>query len=81
MVLDGDGRPVLPMRDREDLRDGAERRYPAHLDTIVDPRVGEWWGDIYGLSRPPETFRRDRHARDYRRRLSQQSVRGIPGCP
>jgi hypothetical protein len=33
----------------------AERRYPAHLDTVLDPAPGEWWGDRYGLARPPET--------------------------
>jgi transcriptional regulator with XRE-family HTH domain len=74
-VVDQDGRVVLPMEDRDDYRDGADRRYPSHLDTIVDPRPGEWWADRYGLARPPETFYRDRELRDMRRRRSQWEVR------
>lgn len=74
-VVDQDGRVVLPMEDRDDLRDGAERRYPSHLDTILDPRLGEWWADKYGLARPPETFHRDRTWRDAQRRRSQWEVR------
>ena len=75
VVADEDGHMVLPMRDREDALDGAERRYPSHLDTILDPEPGEWWGDQYGLARPPETFHRDRHMRDMQRRRSQWEVR------
>lgn len=76
VAVDGEGRLVRPMSDdRDDLRDGAERRYPSHLDTILDPRTGDWWGDRYGLSRPPETFRRDRVARDAQRRRSVWEVR------
>jgi transcriptional regulator with XRE-family HTH domain len=75
VVVDGDGQIVLPMRDREDLRDGADRRYPSHLDTIVFPGPGHWWADVYGLARPPETFHRDRSTRDMRRRRSQWEVR------
>jgi transcriptional regulator with XRE-family HTH domain len=74
-VVDDDGRVVHPMCDREDLLDGAERRYPAHLDVIPDPTPGEWWGGKYGLSRPPETFHRDRRYRDERRKASQWEVR------
>jgi transcriptional regulator with XRE-family HTH domain len=74
-VVDADGRVILPMEDREDIRDGAERRYPSHLDTILDPLPGEWWADIYGLTRPPETFHRDRRLRDALRRRSQWEVR------
>lgn len=71
-----DGRLVRPMLDqRDDLRDGAERRYPSHLDTILDPELGEWWGDRYGLARPPETFRRDRERRDAQRARSRWEVR------
>src|SRR6476646_1093501 len=36
-VVDDEGRVLHPMRDRDDLKDGAERRYPAHLDVIPDP--------------------------------------------
>ncbi|TDB74089.1 MULTISPECIES: helix-turn-helix domain-containing protein [unclassified Micromonospora] len=74
-VVDRCGRVLQPMRDRDDIRDGAERRYPAHLDTILDPKPGEWWADIYGLARPPETFYRNRAVRDEMRRRSQWEVR------
>lgn len=78
VVVDSGNRLVEPMRVWDDRRDGAERRYPAHLDIILDPKRGEWWADIFGLARPPETFRRDRAARDYARRQSQWEVgRGI----
>lgn len=75
VVVDAAGRLVLPLQVWEDLADGAGRRYPAHLDTIVDPVPGEWWADRYALARPPETFRRDRARRDYERRRSQWEVR------
>jgi transcriptional regulator with XRE-family HTH domain len=74
-VVDHDGRVILPMETWDDTLDGAERRYPAHLDTILDPEYGEWWGDIYGLLRPPETFHRSRVDREARRRRSQWEVR------
>jgi transcriptional regulator with XRE-family HTH domain len=75
VVIDGAGRLVLPLEVWQDTEDGAGRRYPAHLDTILDPEFGEWWADGFGLARPPETFRRDRARRDYERRLSQWQVR------
>jgi transcriptional regulator with XRE-family HTH domain len=75
VVVDARGEVVLPMVDWADALDGAERRYPSHLDTIIDPRPGEWWGDQYGLVRPPETFYRDRALRDEQRRRSQWEVR------
>jgi transcriptional regulator with XRE-family HTH domain len=75
VAVDADGHVIAPMEDREDFTDGAGRRYPAHLDTIVDPGPGDWWGDTYGLCRPPETFHRDRARRDARRRRSQWEVR------
>jgi transcriptional regulator with XRE-family HTH domain len=75
VVVDEDGRVVEPMKDWQDTRDGAERRYPSHLDTILDPVPGEWWGDQYGLMSPPETFWRNRDYRDQRRRRSQWEVR------
>lgn len=86
VAVDADGHVILPMEDRDDLLDGADRRYPSHLDTIVDPRSGDWWGDPYGLCRPPETFKRDRLNRDGRRRRSQWEVRvakyrGVPPPP
>ena len=75
VVVDADGRVVLPMGDWDDTRDGAERRYPSHLDTILDPEPGEWWADQYGLLRPPETFHRDRERRDIQRARSRWEVR------
>ena len=75
VVVESTGEVVLPMVDWTDALDGAERRYPSHLDTIIDPQLGEWWGDRYGLVRPPETFYRDRSLRDEQRRRSQWEVR------
>ncbi|AYF31441.1 transcriptional regulator [Micromonospora tulbaghiae] len=75
VVVDEAGRVLKPMRDRADLRDGAERRYPSHLDIVTDPEPGEWWADRYGLARPPETFYRNREVRDWLRRRSQWEVR------
>lgn len=75
VVVDVAGRLVTPLEVWDDTADGAGRRYPAHLDTILDPVYGEWWGDVYGLARPPETFRRDRAYRDWQRRRSQWEVR------
>lgn len=75
VAADVDGRVVLPMEVFDDRLDGANRRYPAHLDLILDPDTGEWWGDRYGLARPPETFHRDRAERDAQRRRSQWEVR------
>ncbi|SCG35759.1 helix-turn-helix transcriptional regulator [Micromonospora halophytica] len=75
VVVDEAGRVLRPMRDRDDTRDGAGRRYPSHLDTILDPEPGEWWADVYGLARPPETYYRNRAVRDAMRRRSQWEVR------
>jgi transcriptional regulator with XRE-family HTH domain len=75
IVVDQNGRVVEPMEDRDDILDGAERRYPAHFDVILDPEPGEWWADKYGLARPPETFYRSRWLRDRQRRRSQWEVR------
>jgi transcriptional regulator with XRE-family HTH domain len=75
VVVDGEGHVVQPMRDIDDVRDGADRLYPSHLDTILDPLPGEWWADTYGLARPPETFWRNRARRDARRLRSQWQVR------
>jgi transcriptional regulator with XRE-family HTH domain len=75
VVIDRDRRLVLPMGESADTRDGAERRYPSHLDTILDPRPGEWWADGFGLARPPETFHRNRHTRDVLRQRSREQLR------
>lgn len=49
---------VPPLREwGGSCRDGAGRRYPAHLPLVVDPLPGEWWAP-FGLIRPPETFYR-----------------------
>lgn len=40
VVVDEAGTVLKPMRDRADLRDGAERRYPSHLDVVTDPEPG-----------------------------------------
>lgn len=75
VVVDRGGRVVQPMREAEWTRDGADRRYPSHLDVILNPQGNEWWGDKYGLVCPPETFIRDRARRDSQRRRSQWEVR------
>ncbi|MBC3190183.1 helix-turn-helix transcriptional regulator [Pseudonocardia sp. C8] len=77
VAVDENNRRVPPMEDPpgDDLRDGAGRRYPSHLDTILDPAPGDWWGDRFGLARPPETFKRDRVMRDVMRRRSVWEVR------
>lgn len=74
-VLDRDDRLVVPLMIWGGIRDGAGRRYPAHLDTIIDPEYREWWASIFGLAKPPETFRRSRVLRDYERQRSQWEVR------
>ena len=77
VAVDAGGALVPLMADpaAQDLRDGAERRYPSHLDVIVDPSAAEWWGGRYGLARPPETFHRCRGLRDVMRRRSRWEVR------
>jgi transcriptional regulator with XRE-family HTH domain len=75
VVVDADGRVIQPMRESDDVRNGGDRRYPSHLDTILDPRSGEWWGDAYGLARPPETFWRNRARRDAMRAMSEYETR------
>ena len=75
VVTDVDGHIVAPLEVWQDVSDLARRRFPPHLDTILDPVMGDWWADGYGLQRPPETFRRNRAQRDYERRLSQWEVR------
>ena len=66
---------MLPLLVWTGVEDLAGRRLPAHLDTILDPSYGDWWGYRYGLTAPPETFRRSRAYRDYVRRQSQWEVR------
>jgi transcriptional regulator with XRE-family HTH domain len=83
VVVDDEGHVVLPMEEwptpldeGDGVRNGAGRRYPAHLGVVLDPKEGEWWADIFGFERPPETFYRDPpDLREYRRRLSEWQVR------
>jgi transcriptional regulator with XRE-family HTH domain len=76
VVVDADGRLVAPLEVWQDVADGAGRRYPAHLDTILDPELnGDWWARNYGLAYPPETFRRNRAYRDWQRAQSVWEVR------
>ena len=75
VIVDANGRLVVPLMVWDGVADLAGRRFPAHLDTILDPEQGEWWADGYGLVRPPETFRRSRAARDWQRRQSRRDVR------
>jgi transcriptional regulator with XRE-family HTH domain len=81
--VEGEGLVFVPPLEELDgpgmCRDGAGRRYPAHLGLVVDPVRGEWWGDRFGMTRPPETFHRDQVLREVRRSLSQEEVR--PGRP
>jgi len=75
VVIDADGHLITPLVVWEDITDGAGRRFPAHLDTILDPVYGEWWADVYGLTAPPETFRKNRRYRDWQRQQSRWEVR------
>jgi hypothetical protein len=34
----------------------------------------EYWADVFGLARPPETFRRSRALRDYQRDRAQYDL-------
>ncbi|MEO6880683.1 MAG: helix-turn-helix transcriptional regulator [Mycobacteriaceae bacterium] len=76
VVVDDEPRRVPALAEPPDTRDLAERRFSAHLDLILDPVRGEWWGDRFGLVRPPETFHRDPAAR-YAHRLVFHELRGL----
>ena len=76
VVIDRDSRFVSPLAEVDgDCRDGAGRRYPAHLPLVIDPWHGEWWADFYGLQRPPETFYRAEWRRRAQRDYSRWAVR------
>ncbi|HYJ74217.1 MAG TPA: glutamate-1-semialdehyde 2,1-aminomutase, partial [Kineosporiaceae bacterium] len=66
---------VPPLREWDRCRDGADRRYPAHLPLVLDPRGGDWWGDAFGLVRPPETYYRSELLRRIRREESRWATR------
>jgi glutamate-1-semialdehyde 2,1-aminomutase len=75
---------VLPLREWGSCRDGAGRRYPAHLPLVLDPERGEWWGDWFGLIRPPETYYRSDLLRRIRRQESRWTTRhdiAVPRWP
>ncbi len=76
VVVDEHKRRVPPLKEPPETRDLAGRRFPAHLDLILDPEQGQWWGDHFGLVRPPETFHRDPAAR-YAHRLVFHRCRGV----
>jgi transcriptional regulator with XRE-family HTH domain len=71
----GDLTPSLDVMQRllecVEARDDANRRYPSHLETILDPKEGEWWAEQHGLARPPETFVRNRERRNQMRAFVQ----------
>ena len=75
VATDTNGTVVQPMSSWDDTRDGGGKLFPAHLDLIIDPKLGEWWADKYGMARPPETYHRDRAYRDAKGALSQWAVR------
>lgn len=75
-VVDGDGRFCAPLEELAATRDWGGRRWPAHLGLILDPLPGEWWGDRYGLVRPPETVHRDPAARRRHREVFNR-LRGV----
>jgi glutamate-1-semialdehyde 2,1-aminomutase len=76
-VEEGDAalRMVPPLREWDRCRDGADRRYPAHLPLVLDPQRGDWWGDAFGLVRPPETYYRSELLRRIRREESRWTTR------
>lgn len=76
VVVDAERRRVPALKEPPETRDLASRRFPAHLDLILDPEPGEWWGDHFGLVRPPETFHRDPAAR-FAHRLVFREQRGV----
>lgn len=67
VVVDADGRVVEPMEEHPFLVDKAGRRYPSHLDVLLDPEGGDRWFTILGIYRPTESFWRNRRERDWNR--------------
>jgi transcriptional regulator with XRE-family HTH domain len=79
VVVDPDGKVIQPLEEYPLAVDNAGRRYPAHLDLIIEPEPFEWWGERYGIARPPETFLRDPESVRRRRRESARSRAEICG--
>jgi transcriptional regulator with XRE-family HTH domain len=73
VVIDRDGHVVQPMRESEWTRDRGGRRYPSHLDVLLDPHYGDWWFDIFGLARGPGSYFRDRRYRDSERERERRA--------
>jgi transcriptional regulator with XRE-family HTH domain len=66
-VVDADGPVVEPMGEHPILVDKGGRRYPSHLDILLDPEGGDRWFTIPGIYRPTESFWRNRNERDWNR--------------
>jgi transcriptional regulator with XRE-family HTH domain len=79
IVIDRNGRVVQPMRESEWTRDLGGRRYPSHLDVLLNPRYGDWWFDGYGLARGPGSYFRDRRYRDGERDRERRAMIRWPG--
>ncbi|HEU5109158.1 MAG TPA: GNAT family N-acetyltransferase [Micromonosporaceae bacterium] len=75
--------PAVEPVPQEELRDAANRHYPAHLDIDEVTRPERWWGAWWTLTVaqahwpldevPPYTYDRARHRRDRRR---ERAARG-----
>ena len=77
-LVDDGGREVVPMRG-DAVRDMANRRFPAHLDTRYSDEG--WWHGPHRYDRPQPwyTFDRDRGIRDrYRRRKGVPTDHQLP---
>ncbi|MGH8827678.1 MAG: helix-turn-helix domain-containing protein [Jiangellaceae bacterium] len=74
-VIDADRREVAAMKVWDDCLDGGGRRFPPYLDLIVEPHSDDWWGSMYRLASPPETYHRSRAYRDARRARSVWETR------
>ncbi|MFI6821530.1 helix-turn-helix domain-containing protein [Micromonospora sp. NPDC050187] len=81
-VAGGERPEAVPAVPHDGWRDGADRRYPAHLD-VREVRTlrdwpGAWWADWYNLPPgrwplpvPPATYDLDRRGRDRRREIDR----------
>jgi len=77
--------PVPVPVPHEDLRDAADRHYPAHLDVAEVTRPEKWWGSWWTLTMveshwpldtvPPYTYDGSRHRRDRRRERRARGAR------
>lgn len=81
-ILLNDGTEV-PTIETDDLRDGGDRRFPAHLDVRPVTDASDWWGFKWGwpsphakrvLTPPEYTFTRNRYFRDVRRRAAERNI-------